>query len=184
MATSIVTNPASTNGSESQTLSIKTENVVYGRFLKATYNEKTQKTDYEPKTVRAYTDADVKALEADGFKLQASQTVTTYRAGNPDGFAQIVPDAEESTNIWNRGLAQKESNKLVALFNETKEDGTPEHEFTEEAYDSRELMATVTSRRNLSPQDKAIKTIRNSGLPAAVIESMIAHLQSEMTKSA
>lgn len=178
MATAIATPKA--ENENANTLPIKSENVVYGRFIKAEYNEKTQKTDYTPKVVRAYTEDDVKALEADGFKLQVSQTVTTHRAGSPEGFAQLVPDAEESVNIWNRGYAQKESNKLVALFGESKEDGTPEFQFTEEAYDERELLATATSRRNLSPLDKAVKAIRSSNLPDAVKESMVAHLMSEM----
>jgi hypothetical protein len=154
-------------------LSVKTENIVYTRFLKATLNEKTQKTDFEAKVLRSASEDDVKEMEGKGYKKQADQTVITYRAGNPEGFSQIIADSEESTNIYNRGLAQKESNKMNALFGETDEQGNPTFQFSEEAYDSREKMNEITSRRNLSPNDKAIKLLRASGLPQVVIDQMI-----------
>ena len=172
MATATTTPNATTSNSAPSDLPIKTENVVYGRFVKAKTSE-SGKTEYTAKTLRAPSKEDVEAMEKDGYKLQVSQTVTTYRAGNPDGFLQIISDPDEATNIFNRGLAQKESNKMVALFNESKEDGTPEFQFSEDAYDSRDEMNKVTSRRNLSPQDKAIKTLRATGLPEHVIKGMI-----------
>lgn len=180
MATSTATPEVQTENS----LPTKPENVVYGRFVKAEFNEKTQKTDFVPKIVRAYTDDDVKSLEKDGYKLQFAQTVTTYRAATLEGCSILVPDAEESVNIWNRGYAQKESNKIVALLSESKEDGSPEFQPTEEAYDERELLATPTSRRNLSPLDKMIKQIKSSSLPDSIKASMIDNLQREMLASA
>lgn len=170
MATATVT-PVSTTPDQS----IKSDNVVYRRYIKGTPNAKdANKTDWEVKIVSAPTAANDEAMSKDGFTVQGEQTVIVMRAGTVDGFAQIIADEDERVNIFNRGLSQKLSQKLTAELTATKDDGSPEFPFTEEAFNPTELLNAATTRRNLTPSERAIKMLRMSGLSEAQITAMIA----------
>jgi hypothetical protein len=165
MATSVAT-PAPA------ALSVKTENVVYTRFVKASEAANGQKV-YQAKVIRNANADDQAQMEKEGYQFQAAQSVTIYSAGTPDGFEQIIKDEEERTNVFNRGLAQKTQNKLNSLLQETNEDGSPVFPFSEDAYDSLEKLNELTNRRNLSPTDKARKLLEASGLDQATIAAML-----------
>jgi hypothetical protein len=170
MATSI-TSPVSSTPEQS----IKSDNVVYRRFIKGTPNAKdSNKTDWEVKIVSAPTEKTNEEMAASGFTPQGEQTVVVQRAGTVDGFAQIIPDEDERVNIFNRGLSQKLSQKLTAKLTETNDDGSAGFPFAEEAYNPSELLNEETKRRNLTPSERAIKMLRMSGLSEAQITAMIA----------
>jgi hypothetical protein len=158
-------------------LSVKTENVTYARYIKATALENGTKS-YSVKVVRAPEASDDEQMTKDGYTKQAAQTITVYQAGTPDGFAQIVRDEEERVNVWNRGLAQKTQNKINAMLSESNDDGSPTFTFSEDAYDSIDKLNEVTNRRNLSQTDKAKKFLTSSGFTPEQIAAMLAALQS------
>lgn len=155
--------------------SVKSDTVVYRRYIKGTPNAKdANKTDWEVKIISAPTEANDKQMAESGFTPQGEQSVIVQRAGTADGFAQIVPDEEERVNIFNRGLSQKLSQKLTAALTETKDDGSPDFTFTEEAFNPTELINAATTRRNLTPSERAIKMLKMSGLSESQITAMIA----------
>lgn len=170
---------ASATVATEQELPIKSDNVVYRRYVKGTQNAKdANKTDWEVKIISAPTQANDEQMTKDGYSVQGEQSVIVQRAGTVDGFAQIIPDEEERVNIFNRGLSQKLSQKLTAELTATKDDGTPEFQFTEEAFNPAQLLNALTTRRNLSPTERAMKMLRASGLSEAQITAMLAAMES------
>lgn len=160
-------------------LSVKSRNVVYVRFAKGVANPTTNKTDWDVKILADPSEAVSADLESKGFIKQAEQTVIISVAGTPEGFEQLVSDPEERVNVFNRGVNQKYQQKLNALFSDTDDDGKPTHQYTEEAYDPSELLNEATSRRNLTPEDKAARDLKKSGLSQEMIAAMLEVLRAK-----
>jgi hypothetical protein len=160
-------------------LPVKSENVDYVRFIKGTANATTNKTDWDVKVLAAPSEAVIKDLQAKGYSIQATQTVIVTRAGSPEGFEQIVSDPEERTNVFNRGVAQKLQQKVTANLGDSDDEGKPTFTFSEAAYDPSEWLNEATSRRNLSPEEKAARDLAKSGLSQDVIKAMLAVLRNQ-----
>jgi hypothetical protein len=157
MATAVATTAPSTIDD----LAIKTENLTYRVYVKLDDQGKIVEKDIEMGTSgkdEAFwkkMDAKVAAGE---YQLAIEQTVKTYTAGTLEGARQLIEDEEEAVVIWNRGAKAKTGQKISALFKEVTDDGTNlKFEPVEGAYDSIDLLKEATTRRNLSPTDKAIK---------------------------
>ena len=99
-------------------------------------------------------------LEAEGWQQSFEQTAREYQARTLDGAKTLVPDEEELVNIFNAGLAAKSDRKLKALFSELTDD-EKDFKFTPvEVYDTQELIQEPTQKKNLTPEDKALRQVR------------------------
>jgi hypothetical protein len=108
------------------------------------------------------------------------QTAKIYKAGSLAGISLLVPDATEAVNVFNRGASQKSSQKLTAEFTKLTDDETGlAFDPIEGAFDTIELLNEPTSRRNLTPQDKALNALRlavqamNPGLEGEELEDKV-----------
>ncbi len=124
-----------------------------------------------------------KKLEEQGYTNLLEQSVKIYSAGTWDGAAQIITDPEERTNIFNRGVSQKTGQKLKAALTEVSEDGTSlKFDPQVEPLDTMDMLNEETRRRNLSPEDKATKGLReviaamNPGLSADEVNAKVAEM--------
>lgn len=88
-------------------------------------------------------------------ELIGTQSFKMPSAGSLTGAQELVPDEKELVLLFNRGLSVKLQNKARALIKTTDDEDNPNFEFAEEAFDLREYASIPTSRRNLSPLDKA-----------------------------
>lgn len=171
---------ATVNDVQSTQLAVISENVSYERWSKILTDDAdpTKVTKVEVAVVSNPSEADSKSLADKGFKRDFVQTVRVDKAGTFDGISQIVTDAEENVNIYNRGLAAKLNQKLNALFKDSDEKtGAPTFSATEDVYDPTELLNDPTQRRNLTPVQKAIKGLEKAGLSDAALQAAIAAIQ-------
>lgn len=126
------------------------------------------------------TKAGVETKEKNPWQFAFEQTVKTYKAGSLAGISLLVNDPAEAVNIFNRGASQKTSQKLTSTFTELTDDETGlKFDPVEGAFDTIELLNEETQRRNLSPQDKAINSLRlaikamNPGLEGEELEDKV-----------
>jgi len=162
MSTEIVTpSMSSSSASSSSSVDIKTFNETYRVYVKLGPDgkivEKTMSSSGKDGS------AWEKLSKEPDNNLALEQTLKTYRAGTWAGAALLIEDEEERVNIFNRGIIQKFGQKALALLTELTEDGTNlKFDPISGAYDMLDLLNEETKRRNLSPDDKARKSLRDS----------------------
>jgi hypothetical protein len=100
------------------------------------------------------------------------QTVIKSKIGTLEGFAELVPDAEERLNIINKGIDSKFNQKIRTALIETNEDGTLAFQPVEPTYDATSLIQEAALRTNMSPTDKALKML--SGLTPDMVAAVMA----------
>jgi hypothetical protein len=94
------------------------------------------------------------------YKCFIEQTVTFFKAGTDEGIKQLVASEEERVNIWNRGAAQKQNQKLNARLTEINEDGQLAFEPTLEAFSLLDELNAESQRRNRTPGEKAMDAVK------------------------
>jgi hypothetical protein len=116
-----------------------------------------------------------KDLETIAFK----QPVRKPSVGTIDGFAELVPDADERLSIINKGIGSKFNQKIRTTLVELDSEGNLAFQPTDSVYDATALVQEETQRKVMSQEDKALKVL--AGLPAdklAAILAQFAALQS------
>lgn len=165
---------------DSTAVDIKTYTETYRVYAKAKEDGKI-----DPESVKMTTagkdDAAWKKLDADtSYTKLLEQSVKMYDAGTIAGISLLVEDPDEAVNIFNRGVSQKTGQKLKAVFTEISDDGLSlVFDPVADAYDTLELLNEATKRRNLSPADKAAKSLREAvkamfpGLEGEALEARV-----------
>lgn len=165
---------------------VKSVNIEHVRFQlvepkrKETKDEQGNVTETEVDyDVKVYTDPSEKLrkeLISKGYEVKLSQVCIKQIAGNPDGFGLIISNPRENVGIWNRGYSQKYGFVTSKKFSEDKpnEPGVPAWTATEEPYDLSAEMNEETARRNLTPDERLRKDLRDSGADDEMIAVMFA----------
>lgn len=176
----MTTSPVVTDATSTTAVDIKTFNETYRVYVKllpdGKIDQESMKVTSSGKDGSAW-----KKLEDAGYQMGLEQTVKIYEAGTIAGISQLVEDAEEAVNIFNRGGANKTSQKLKTVLTEVDSAGTNlSFSPTDSPFDTLELLAAPTQRRNLSPFDKAKTMFRNAakalfpGLEGDELEAKVA----------
>lgn len=111
------------------------------------------------------------------------QTFSFDKAGSVAGILSIIKDEEEAVAIFNAGLKVKLNNKVKQLMEATDETtGDPTFEPVEGTFDLRDTLNEAAQRRNLSPVDKAIKTLSGLGLSADALAALVGQLRAQVTQ--
>lgn len=157
MSTSAVISSPNTAAS----LPIKNENVDFAVVVTLDGEGKIV-----PKSVRhTSSEKDIAALESPEYKgkeqIAFKQTVIKPSVGTDEGFAELIPDAEERLNIINKGLSAKFNQKIRTTLIEQDDAGNLVFQPVEGTFDATSLVQEATLRTNLSPTDKAIKMLAN-----------------------
>lgn len=97
-----------------------------------------------------------------------------YKASNEAGANELIPDEKERTQMFNRGIMVKQQNRFRAKLVETDEDGNIVFQGSDGAYDLREIVASPTQRRGLTPLEKLERVLE--GLPKEVRQAYAAQL--------
>lgn len=135
------------------------------------------KTEYKAASAEK-TIAEAKEKGAVAFE----QTFSFDKAGTVAGILSVIKDEEEAVAIFNAGLKVKLNNKVKQLLEGVDEaTGDPTFEPQEGSYDLRDALNEAAQRRNLSPVDKAIKTLSNLGLGEEALANLIANLRSQVS---
>jgi len=100
------------------------------------------------------------------------QAVISPTVGTLDGFAELVPDAEERLNIINRGIGAKFNQKIRTTLIEQDEAGNLAFQPVEPTFDATYLVAAAAERQNMSPTDKAMKVL--GALDPEVLKGILA----------
>jgi hypothetical protein len=149
---------------------VKSEHVDYYRFQKLVPSkDDPTKQILDVKVYSSPSDKLKADMAKDGYEIAFVQTVLKQMPTSWDSAKKIIPDDDERTGVWVRGLTQKLSQKLNALFGATKEDGTPEWAVQEGVYDPKAELNEPTNRRNLTQDERTIKMLKDQGYPDAVI---------------
>ena len=102
-------------------------------------------------------------LDADkDYTLAIEQSVREYKAGSWDAIVSLIPDEDERLIIFNSGLNAKSDRKLKSVLTEVDDAGTNLTFEPVSLYDTLDLIQEPTQRRNLTPVDKAIRSIRQA----------------------
>ena len=122
------------------------------------------------KLVEAATKANTPAPE-----VQAAQTFAFYEAATLDEIATLVPNEDVRLSYFNRGLTLRE----FAAMNRIMEDD--KFEPVEGVYDLAEVINTIQERTRMTPEEKALRDLKN--LPDDVRQRVLAALlgQAEAT---
>jgi len=114
--------------------------------------------------------------------LVSEQSFSYDRAGNADGILEVIKDSEEAATVFNAGLKTRLISRVTALLLDTDEEGNFSFQPVEGNYDLRELLNEAAQRRNLSPIDKAKKTLAGiPGMTEDMLNAMIAQLRANLT---
>lgn len=112
------------------------------------------------------------------------QTVVKSKVNSLEGFAELVPDAEERINIINKGLDSKFNQLIRGILIDTNEADT---EFTfqpvEPVYDATPLYAQEAKRVSMNPLDRALKVITGGNLTPEMIvaiQAALANMQAQV----
>lgn len=133
----------------------------------------TYKTEYKAASADKTIDEARKA-----GTISFEQTFSFDKAGTVAGINQVIKDDEEATAIFNAGLKVKLNNKVKQLLEATDETtGDPTFEPVEGTFDLRDLLNEAAQRRNLSPVDKAIKTLSGLGLSPEALAALVGQLR-------
>lgn len=147
----------------SNSVDIKTYNDTYRVYVKLGTDGKIDPQSIKMTTSGKDNSAWTKLDQDPEYKLALEQTAKEYAAGTVAGAALLIEDQEELVNVINRGIAQKLGQKLKATFTEISEDGLSlVFDPVAGAFDTLELLNEATKRRNLSPEDKALRSVRDA----------------------
>ena len=108
----------------------------------------------------------------DGETVAFMQPVISPSVGTIDGFAELVPDAEERLNIINKGIGAKFNQKIRTTLIELDNEGNLAFQPVEPTFDATYLVAAAAERVNMSPTDKAMKVL--GALDPEVLKGILA----------
>ena len=111
---------------------------------------------------KTWNDLDKEKEQSNGYQLALEQTVREYKAGSWDAIASLIPDEEERLTIFNSGLNSKSDRKIKSELSKLDDAGTNLATEPTDLYDTLDLIQEPTQRRNLTPVDKAIRSIRQA----------------------
>ncbi len=165
-------------------LSVKPETITFaliGTQIKTgvdTEGNPVYKTEYKAASAeKTIAEAKEKGL------VSFEQTFSYDKAGTVAGILNIIKDEEEAVAIFNAGLKVKLNNKVKQLMEETDEvTRDPMFEPVEGTYDLREVLNEAAQRRNLSPVDKAVKTLSGLGLSSEALAAIIAQIRTQVSQ--
>lgn len=103
------------------------------------------------------------------------QAVIKPSVGTEAGFAELITDPEERLNIINKGIASKFNQKIRTTLIELDNDGNLAFQPVEPSFDATSLVQEAALRTNMSPTDKALKTL--AGLPPDVLAAVLAQFK-------
>lgn len=156
-------------------LAVKPETITYGLIVRSIPDGTN--ADGTPKhklVLRAVSrESEIKeALEAfEKGEIQFQQQSFSFdKAGTLAGITEVIKDPEEALAIFNAGLKVRFNTKVVSLLTGTDDEGNPDFQFVEGNYDMRAAMNEPSQKRNLSPMDKATKTL--TALPGVTPEKL------------
>ena len=140
-------------------------------------------TDTKPSTSRETADNKGWTAQAKkGATLLSENEYRWYNLLHEEGFADLVPDAEQRLYIIQKGLDQLQTAAVNALQNEVEINGTTKQlKNNGITIDLREDINTPPSRRVLTDEQKFLKTINAIGKDKALslLEALKAQLMSE-----
>lgn len=152
-----------------------TRNVDYKRYVKGTPKDDGT-TKWDVTVLGDPSEKVEKDLLAEGYTLQATQTIAMPVLHKMSGYASLITDEQEQVNVAMRGINQKLQQAINSALKDTDENGNPKFEITESAYDPSEWLNEPTSRRNLTQNEKAARDLAKSGFKPEQIKAMLAIL--------
>jgi len=110
------------------------------------------------------------------------QSFSYDRAGSAEGILEVIKDSEEAAAVFNAGLKTRLISRVTALLLDTDEEDNFSFQPIEGNYDLRDLLNEAAQRRNLSPLDKAKKTLAGiPGMTEEMLNSMIAQIRANLS---
>ena len=164
---------------------VKAELITYGKY-QVSVADGTD-ADGQPKFK---TEIKVTAKESEIEKARAAgtlifeQTFGYDKAVTAAGITQVIKDEEEAAVIFNAGNKTRLNSRVTALLTATDEEGNPTFVPVDGIYDARDLLNEAAQRRNLSPIEKAAKTL--AGLPnmsPELLATLLAQVRANMAPS-
>lgn len=135
------------------------------------------KTDYKVTSK----DSEIEKARTAGT-LITEQSFSYDRAGSAAGILEVIKDSEEAATVFNAGLKTRLISRVTSLLLDTDEEGNFSFQPVDGNYDLRELLNEAAQRRNLSPIDKAKKTLAGiPGMTEEMLNMMIAQLRANLT---
>jgi hypothetical protein len=115
-------------------------------------------------------------------------TVRGYKVATEEGFAELIPDADERINMINQAIAAKLNRKLGATLKEVDDAGTnfvfdPATEASDGIFDTLPLLREATQRRSLTEQEKQLRALKVA-FPTMDESVLLATLQALMNSGA
>ena len=164
-------------------LAVKPELITFGLYSVQTKDgtdesgEPKFKTDYKVTSK----DSEIEKARTAGTLIH-EQSFSYDRAGTADGILEVIKDSEEAAAVFNAGLKTRLISRVTALLLDTDEEGNFSFAPIEGNYDLRELLNEAAQRRNLSPLDKAKKTLAGiPGMTEEMLNSMIAQIRANLS---
>jgi hypothetical protein len=157
---------------------LNTEYVVFSKAKtdKAGQPEKDKNGNqaYVTKVIATPSEEQEAKLVKDGFKKLGSQVLVIPTVLTDEGFKALIPDKVERNAIADRGIKQKSTQHAAKNLGALNDDGSPKWAFSESPKDISDWLNTVTSRRNLTPEQRAVRDLKNNkDLPRELVASMI-----------
>jgi len=164
---------------------VKPELITYGLYQVSTPDGTDADGQPKFKTELKATskDTEIEKARAAGTLIH-EQTFGYDKAATVAGIAQVIKDAEEASAIFNAGLKTRLNSRVTALLTATDEEGNPTFVPVDGTYDVRDLLNEAAQRRNLSPIEKAAKTL--AGLPnmsPELLATLLAQVRANMAPS-
>lgn len=122
------------------------------------------KKDYSVKAIQG--DKEIQKAETEGSLLM-KQTFGFDFPANDEGQRDVIPDAEERNDVFIAGLKASRIGprirRALEEWDEKDENGMPILKFqqVEGVFDFREELQKEARRKNLTPEEKALKNLRN-----------------------
>jgi|ERR1700688_3447033 len=108
----------------------------------------------------------------DNESIAFKQAVISPTVGTIEGFAELVPDADERLNIIKKGIGAKFNQKIRTTLIELDNEGNLAFQPVEPTFDATYLVAEAAERQNMSPTDKAMKVL--GALDPEVLKGILA----------
>jgi hypothetical protein len=164
-------------------LATKPEIITFGLYSVQTKDGTDESGEPKFKTEYKVTskDSEIEKARTAGT-LVHEQSFSYERAGSAEGIIEVIKDSEEAAAVFNAGLKTRLISRVTALMLDTDEEGNFAFMPVEGNFDLRELLNEPAQRRNLSPIDKAKKTLSAiPGMTDDMLNAMIAQLRANLS---